>query len=54
MLELGYSSKLLAEWAFFCKLRDDGRRAAEAFLEAHGTDVGVRSTFDLDALLEEN
>jgi len=54
MLELGYSSKLLAEWSFFCKLRDEGRRAAEAFLEAHGTDVGVRSTLDLDALLEEN
>jgi NTE family protein len=54
MLELGYSSKLLAEWAFFCKLRDEGRRSAEAFLDAHGADVGVRSTFDLDALLEEN
>jgi NTE family protein len=53
MLELGYSSKLLAEWAFFCKLRDEGRRSAEAFLETHGADVGVRSTFDLDALLEE-
>jgi NTE family protein len=54
MLELGYSSKLLAEWAFFCKLRDEGRRAAEAFLGAHGADVGVRSSLDLDALLEEN
>jgi len=54
MLELGYSSKLLAEWAFFCKLRDEGRRAADAFLETHGADVGVRSTFDLDALLEES
>ena len=53
MLELGYSSKLLAEWAFFCKLRDEGRRAADAFLETHGADVGVRSTFDLDSLLEE-
>ena len=29
MLDLGYSSKLLAEWAFFCMLRDEGRRAAE-------------------------
>jgi NTE family protein len=54
MLELGYSSKLLAEWAFFCKLRDEGRRAADAFLEVHGADVGVRSTFDLDSLLEES
>jgi NTE family protein len=53
MLELGYSSKLLAEWAFFCRLRDDGRRAADAFLRTHGADVGVRSTLDLDALLAE-
>jgi len=52
MTELGSSSKLLAEWSFFCKLRDEGRRTAEAFLEAHGADLGVRSTFDLDALLE--
>jgi NTE family protein len=52
MLELGYSSKLLAEWAFFCMLRDAGRVAASAFLEAHGADLGVRSTFDLDELLE--
>jgi NTE family protein len=53
MAELSASSKLLAEWGFFCKLRDEGRRAAAAFLEAHGADLGVRSTFDLDALLEE-
>jgi NTE family protein len=52
MLELGYSSKLLAEWEFFCMLRDEGRRAAGAFLEAHGTDLGVRSTLDIDAYLE--
>lgn len=52
MTELNSSSKLLAEWSFFCKLRDEGRRTAEAFLEAHGADLGVRSTFDLDALLE--
>ena len=52
MTQLSSSSKLLAEWEFFCKLRDKGRRAAEAFLEAHGADLGVRSSFDLDALLE--
>ena len=52
MTELNSSSKLLAEWSFFCKLRDEGRRTAEAFLDAHGADLGVRSTFDLDALLE--
>ena len=52
LLDLGYSSKLLAEWAFFCMLRDEGRKAATAFLDAHGKDLGVRSTLDLDALLE--
>jgi NTE family protein len=52
MLELGYSSKLIAEWDFLCMLRDDGRRAAGAFLEAHGNDLGVRSSLDIGALLE--
>jgi len=52
MLELGYSSKLIAEWAFLCKLRDEGRRAATAFLDASGGEIGKRSTLDLDALLE--
>jgi NTE family protein len=52
MLELGYSSKLLAEWKFFCMLRDEGRRAASAFLDTHGNDLGVRSTLDIDAYLE--
>jgi NTE family protein len=51
MIELGYSSKLNAEWAFLQMLRDEGRRAAETFLAAHGADVGKRSTVDLDALL---
>jgi NTE family protein len=53
MLSLGYSSKLLAEWAFFCMLRDEGRRAASTFLDADGRDVGVRSTLDIDALIDE-
>jgi NTE family protein len=52
MLDLGYSSKLLAEWEFFLMLRDEGRRAAEAFIEKHGADLGVRSTLDVDAYLE--
>ncbi len=52
MLDLGYSSKLIAEWEFFCMLRDEGRRAAEAFLDAHGMALGVRSTLDLEAFLE--
>ena len=53
MLDLGYSSKLIAEWSFFCMLRDEGRKAAAAFLDAHGADLGVRSTLDIDALLTE-
>ena len=52
MTELGYSSKLNAEWDFLCMLRDEGRRAAEAFLAAHGDDLGRRSSLDLDLLLE--
>jgi len=52
MLQLGYSSKLLAEWAFFCMLRDEGRKAAEGFLAQHGASVGVASTLDIDAYLE--
>ena len=52
MIELGYSSKLNAEWEFLCMLRDEGRRAGDAFLRAHHDDLGQRSTFDLDELLK--
>jgi len=52
MLALGASSKMISEWPFLCQLRDEGRRSAQAFLEAHKGDIGKRSTLDLDALLE--
>jgi NTE family protein len=52
MAELNASSKLIAEWDFFCLLRDQGRRSAEAFLERNREDLGRRSTVDLDVLLE--
>jgi NTE family protein len=52
MVELGYSSKLNAEWEFLCMLRDEGRRSAEAFLAAHGKDLGQRSSLDLDLLVQ--
>jgi len=52
MTSLSASSKLLAEWAFLCLLRDEGRRAADAFLEHSAGDIGRRSTLDLDALLQ--
>jgi NTE family protein len=49
----GASSKLNAEWDFVVLLRDEGRRAAGEFLDAHGDDLGERSTADLDALVAE-
>ncbi len=52
MTTLGSSSKLNAEWAFLCMLRDEGRRCADEFIAAHGQDLGHRSTLDLDAFLE--
>jgi NTE family protein len=52
MAELGASSKLVAEWAFFSFLREEGRKAAQAFLDAHAMDLGKRSTLDIDVLLE--
>src|SRR5690606_31912236 len=52
MVELGYSSKLNAEWAFLTMLRDKGREAAEAFLDTDGRNIGTRSTLDIDRLLE--
>jgi NTE family protein len=51
LAELGYSSKLNAEWDFLCMLRDQGRSAADAFLAANSRDIGRRSTLDLDPLL---
>ncbi len=53
LAELGASSKLNAEWEFLTLLKEEGRRSADAFLTAHGEDVGKRSTTDLDLLLEE-
>src|SRR5215831_10260151 len=52
MTDLGYSSKLNAEWSFLTMLRDEGRRAADAFLATHAADVGQRSSLDIDRLLE--
>ena len=46
------SSKLNAEWAFLTMLRDEGRKAAQDFGLRHRADIGRRSTYDLDSLLE--
>lgn len=53
MVNLGYSSKLNAEWEFLTMLRTEGRRAASEFLETHSDDLGHRSTADIDVLLSE-
>jgi NTE family protein len=50
--ELKSSSKMITEWRFLQGLRDEGRRTAALFLDAHGADLGKRSTLDIDALLE--
>jgi NTE family protein len=52
--ELKSSSKMITEWRFLCGLRDEGRRTAGLFLEAHGADIGKRSTLDIDELLDAN
>jgi len=53
LAQFGASSKLNAEWEFVSMLRAEGRRAADEFLNAHGSDLGVRSTAHLDVLLAE-
>ena len=50
--ELDSTSKMITEWRFLCGLRDEGRRTAQLFLDAHADDLGKRSTLDLDALLD--
>jgi len=52
MVKLGASSKFIAEWRFLQRLRDEGRRCADAFIAAHGHDLGRRSSLDLDAFLD--
>ena len=44
--EYDISSKFNAELAFLQHLHDSGVRAAEAWLRAHGSSVGVRATMD--------
>jgi NTE family protein len=52
MTELGYSSKLNAEWDFLTMLHAEGRSSAEAFHHAHKDHIGKTSTLDLDALTQ--
>jgi NTE family protein len=53
MTNLGYSSKLNAEWAFLTMLKEEGRRTVDKFLKHHGNDLGQRSTLNLNVLLEQ-
>ncbi len=53
LADFGASSKLNAEWGFVSLLKEEGRKSADAFLAAHGEDIGKHSTTDLDALLAE-
>jgi NTE family protein len=53
LTDFGASSKLNAEWEFVSLLKEEGRKSADAFLTAHGEDIGKHSTADLDALLSE-
>ena len=52
MGELGYSSKMNAEWDFLSMLRDEGRKAADEFLSEHGESIGKHSTLDIDRMVE--
>lgn len=52
LIEFGASSKLNAEWDFLSILYEEGRRSADGFLSEHGDDLGNRSTFPLDILLD--
>jgi NTE family protein len=53
LTNFGASSKLNAEWEFVSLLKEEGRKSADAFLTAHGEDIGKHSTADLDVLLAE-
>ena len=53
LADFGASSKMNAEWAFVSLLKEEGRKSADAFLAAHGRDIGQRSTADIDVLLAE-
>lgn len=46
---LGATDRLNTDYDFFEMLRDNGRRAARRFLDAHFDDIGVRGTVDLAA-----
>jgi NTE family protein len=54
LVDLKASSKLNAEWPYLCHLRELGRRRADRWLREHWANLGERSTFDLDWMLEDS
>ncbi|MEM7570311.1 MAG: patatin-like phospholipase family protein [Pseudomonadota bacterium] len=53
IIKYGSASKYNAEWDFLTELRDLGREAAAAWLEANLENVGKRSSLDLRAFFAE-
>ncbi|QIB36103.1 patatin-like phospholipase family protein [Ancylobacter pratisalsi] len=54
LVALDASTKMNAEWEFLLYLKAVGREVAEAFLEKHFDDIGVRSTLDIQDELEKD
>ncbi len=50
MQDLGFSSKLNADWGFLTHLHDVGYARTDAWLAAHRQDIGKRSTADIEAM----
>jgi NTE family protein len=50
---LSASSKLNAEWGYLTRLRDQGYRWANGWLDENFEAIGERSTFDLDELFRD-
>ncbi|SLN71674.1 Patatin-like phospholipase [Roseivivax jejudonensis] len=53
LIEYSPSSKLNAEWAYLQHLFERGRAETDRFLEAHGQDIGVRSSFDPRPMIQD-
>ena len=52
LADLGAGSKTNTQWAFLSRLHGLGREAADHWLRAHRRDLGQRSSFDLNQVLQ--
>ena len=52
LMPLGAPSKLNAEWAFLCHLRDLGRETGTLWLKRNATKVGKQSTVDIRKMFQ--